>query len=119
MIISMIKRFVFIIFFFGLIMMFNRCLYVGALVMSIEQKKTIDKWESGKYKTRIQRRIGWAGPYYYHCRVKVKTLGGICYRTIVAETFSREEYVTCIIKYPFRKDTVAVDICRKNTYRIK
>ena len=82
-----LKKLIITGFIFSIIIMFNRCLYVGALVMSIEQKKTIDKWESGRYKTRIQRRIGWAGPHYYHCRVKVKTLGGIFYRTIVAETF--------------------------------
>lgn len=114
-----LRRFGITVFLFGLIIMFNRCMYVSVLIMGMEQKTTTDKWKSGKYKTRIQRRIGWAGPHYYHCRVKAKTLGGLFYRKIISETFSREHYITCIIKYPFRKDTIAVDICKKNTCPIK
>lgn len=114
-----LKKSAITIFLFGLIIVFNHCMYVGALVMSIDQKTKIDEWKSKKYKTRIQRRLGWAGPPYYQCRVKIKKLGGIYYKTIIKKTFSREKYVTCIIKYPFRKDTIAVDICKKNTFLVK
>lgn len=114
-----LKRFVIIIFLLGILTAFNSCLYVGALIMSIDQKTTVGEWKSEKYKTHIQKRLGWAGPPYYRCRVKIKTLGGIYYRTIIKETFSREAFVTCIIKYPFRKDTIAVDVCKKVTFLVK
>ncbi len=113
------KRFVIIIFFLAILTSFNSCLYVSVLIMAREQKTTFGKWESGKYKTRIQRRIGWAGSHYYHCRVKVKRLGGLYYRTVVAKTFSREKYAACLIKYPFHNDTIAVDVCRRNTFLVK
>ncbi len=113
------KRFVIIIFFLAILTSFNSCLYVSVLIMAREQKTTFGKWESGKYKTRIQRRIGWAGSHYYHCRVKVKRLGGLYYRTVVAKTFSREKYAACLIKYPFQKDTIAVNVCQKTTSLIK
>ncbi len=87
--------------------------------MSIDQKTTYAKWESEKYKTRIQRRIGWAGPHYFQCRIKVKQLGGLYYRTVIKETFSRENYATCIITYPFHKDSVVVDLCHKTTFTKK
>lgn len=111
-----IKRSLIVVFIFGLITMFNRCIYIGALIMSKEEKTTIDEWKSGNYKTRIQRRRGWAGPHYYHCRIKEKKIGGLYYQKIVTKSFSRESYAGCVLKFPFQKDTIRVDVCKKNTH---
>ncbi len=117
--IFILKRFLIIVFFLGIGTLFNSCSYVIVFLMVKGEKTTVDEWKTGKYKTRIQRRVGWSGPHYYHCRVKVKKLGGLYYRTVFTKSFSREKYAICLIKYPFRKDTIAVDVCKKNTFLIK
>jgi len=95
---------------------FGACRVVGALAMAREEKTTVDTWETDNFKVRIQKRQGWAGPYYYHCRVKEKKTSGLYYKTIVSATFSRETYSTCIINYPLHQDTLSVDICNKKTF---
>jgi hypothetical protein len=85
--------------------------------MSIEKKETVSHWSSGKYKTRIQRRQGWAGPHYYQCRVKQKRLSGLFSTTIIKETFSREFYDQCPLIFIHRTDTIFVDICNKKTFK--
>ncbi len=89
------------------------CIFVGALAMTKEEKTTVDAWEDTNFKIRIQRRRGWSGPHYYHCRIRSKKLGGLYYKTIVSETFSREMYSTCLISFPLRRDTLELDICSK------
>lgn len=97
---------------------FSGCRLVGALVMSREEKTTVAIWKDDNYKVRIQKRRGWAGPHYYHCKVKERKLGGLYYQTVVRETFSREKYSTCIINYPIRLDTLSIDICNKRTTKL-
>jgi hypothetical protein len=105
---------------FAALMFCNSCIYVGALLMSVETKETTDKWRSGKYKTRIQRRAGWAGPYCYYCRVKEKKLGGLYYRKIVNEQIVNGYRMNCILKFTVHKtDTIAVNLCIKETTLIK
>ncbi|MES2762420.1 MAG: hypothetical protein V4677_09435 [Bacteroidota bacterium] len=117
--IFILKRLAIIIFLFGILTAFNSCSYLAVFIMAKEKKTTVDKWESGKYKTRIQKRIGWSSTHFYHCRVQVKRLGGLYYRTVVVKIFSRENYASCLIKCPFRNDTLAVDVCKKTTVLIK
>lgn len=97
--------------------MCNSCVYVGALIMSVEEKKTVNKWKSGNYKTCIQRRSGWAGPYCYYCKVKEKKPGGLYYRKIVNEQL-RAYRSACTVAFPVheRKDTIVVDLCKDTTF---
>jgi hypothetical protein len=105
---------------FFVMLFFSRCMYVGAFIMSMEEKRTIAKWKSGNYKTRIQRRAGWAGPYCYYCRIKEKKLGGLYYRTIVNEQIVKGYRMNCIIEFAVHKtDSIAVDICNEKTTLIK
>lgn len=98
----------------------NSCLYVSAWIMARDERTTIDTFKSGKYKARIQRRIGWAGPGYFHCRIKEKKLGGLYYHKIVSETFSWKDYKNCVIRYPVhRKDTLVINVCQKTAVLIK
>ncbi len=105
---------------FFAVLFFSRCIYVGALMMSVETRTTTGKWKTGNYKTRIQKRAGWAGPYCYYCRVKEKRLGGLYYRKIVNDPFSKGVYSGCTIKFSLHKtDTIAVNVCQQNTSLIK
>ena len=114
------KSFSIVIAFLTLVLSLNSCLYVGALAMSIETRKTTDNWRSGNYKTRIQRHAAWAGPYTYSCRVKEKKPGGLFYHTIVNEPFSNGYYVNHTIKYLVHKgDTIVVDLHKNNTFLVK
>ena len=83
------------------------------IAFSHTNKKTVNNWKDKKYKVRIQDRQGWSGPHYYHCRVKEKKLGGLYYKKIISETFSREEYSNCKADFLIRKDTMTVDFCNK------
>jgi hypothetical protein len=91
----------------------NSCMYVKVFIMAKEDKKTLSTWQNDQYKVRIQTRIGWAGPRYYHCRVKAKKLGGLYYKTIVNRSFSRESYENCLLNYAYKSDTLAIDVCTK------
>ena len=105
---------------FVVMLLFSRCLYVGALLMSVETRKTIDKWKSGKYKTRIQERAGWVGPYCYYCRVKEKRLGGLYYRKIVNRQTSDGYYAGYDVKFLTNKgDTIVVNLFKDTTFLIK
>jgi len=81
--------------------------------MAIDEKKTINSWEDKHYKVRIQRRIGWAGPHYYHCRVKKKYLGGLVKKTIVKQTFSSQTFSKCYLGVRVKDDSLYVNFCKK------
>lgn len=105
---------------FFMTLFFSRCMYVGAFIMSREEKRTIAKWKSGNYKTRIQRRAGWAGPYCYYCRIKEKKLGGLYYRKIVNEQISAYRS-TCCVAFPLygKRDSIIINLCKDTTFLIK
>ena len=48
--IFILKRFVIIIFFLGILTSFNSCSYVIVFIMAKEKKTTVNEWKTGKYK---------------------------------------------------------------------
>lgn len=96
----------------------NSCNLIAVCIMAKQEKTTVVTWKDKNYKVRIQRAIGWSGPHYYQCRVKTKKMGGLYWKTIIRESFSREQYDSCVIILPSRTDNLKIDVCTKKMEKL-